>query len=635
MIDVTPANAVPLRLSFKTDDPGFSVLEASGRFAMSQLWEVELVVQHADSLLVPAAFRGRNARLDLVEEPGQPALHGVVVSMSQASIEPSGLSRYRIRLSSKLWWWTKYRDTTIRLDMRVDEVVSQYLVEHELPGAVAALSGEHPARPYRVQYHETDAAFVFRALAEDGVAWYFDFASEASNLVLTDDTAAHQLGQLVVLPFAAHSQLAQIGRHAYEFSLEATQEYESVQLRDRRERTPRFDAAVEHGIGPEAAGIRRVDFIPGVAGDEAELRRAARDILDAEQATTDLARIKTTAFVWPGQRLALEGGPREEAAMVRTAISTASRWSTAIVQGSSVPVCEHEIVALDARRRFLPTRPPKARIHGIQTATVTGDGEIDVDTDGRVQLTFPWDPTSTSVRVRVAQAWAGPQYGLVCIPRVGDEVLVAYLDGDPEQPMIVGRVFNGLNQMPLNLPADQTVSVWRTRSSPGGDGYNEIRLDDKAGEERFDVHAQRDASLKVERDAETWIGRNASLTIAGDQRAWIDGSGDLGFRKVLNLSGEKTTLEGRSDLTIKGPLTNMIADLRYDVVSGNLQVNSGNELHVAKGLHRVDASHIALNATGSISITCGGSAIILKPGSISIESSGPVDVKGAPIKLNC
>lgn len=262
-------------------------------------------------------------------------------------------------------------------------------------------------------------------------------------------------------------------------------------------------------------------------------------------------------------------------------------------------------------------------------------GKTDVDAEGRVLLTFPWDPESTSVRVRVAQAWAGPQYGLVCIPRVGDEVLVGHLDGDPEQPMIVGRVFNGLNQTPLSLPADQTVSVWRTRSSPGGDGYNEIRLDDKAGEERFDVHAQRDAFLKVERDAETWIGRNASLTVAGDQKAWIDGSGDLGFRKILNLSGEQTTLEGRADLTIKGPRTTMMADLRTDVVSGNLHVSTGNEFHVAKGAHRIDAAHIALSATGSISITCGGSSIVLKPGSISIQSSGPVDVKGAPIKLNC
>src|SRR5262249_5650998 len=148
----------------------------------------------------------------------------------------------------------------------------------------------------------------------------------------------------------------------------------------------------------------------------------------------------------------------------------------------------HRIVAIDAAQPFRPPRIAPPRIIGTQTAfvvaTKAGD-EMDIDELGRVKIEFRWDRrglrVNTSRYVRVAQAWAGLDYGLVCTPRVGDEVVADFLDGDPDQPIIVGRVHNAVNVRPHRSADERTVSAWRSKSTPGGNGYNEILLDDKAG----------------------------------------------------------------------------------------------------------------------------------------------------------
>ena len=138
----------------------------------------------------------------------------------------------------------------------------------------------------------------------------------------------------------------------------------------------------------------------------------------------------------------------------------------------------------------------------------TDGHEIDASELGEVMVRFRWDKRNkqvdTSRPVRVSQAWAGQDYGLVCLPRVGDEVIVDFLDGDPDEPIIIGRLHNGVNVRPHRAPSEQTVSVWRSKSSPGGDGYNEILLDDKAGAERLDLRAQHDYHRLVLQTRSWW-----------------------------------------------------------------------------------------------------------------------------------
>jgi len=175
----------------------------------------------------------------------------------------------------------------------------------------------------------------------------------------------------------------------------------------------------------------------------------------------------------------------------------------------------------------MPYRPPlvtpKPCVAGTITATVVGPHGEEIHTDefGRVRVHFPWDRESkmdenSSCWVEVAQGWAGAGFGMVHLPRVGQEVLVEFLSGDPDRPVIVGRVFTALQKTPYPLPANKTKSGIRTSSSPGGNGYNELMFEDKAGEERIEMHAQRDMKTTAERDVTLDVGRDRKVIVERD-----------------------------------------------------------------------------------------------------------------------
>ena len=305
-------------------------------------------------------------------------------------------------------------------------------------------------------------------------------------------------------------------------------------------------------------------------------------------------------------------------------ISSQLRWSSQPTQGT---VSRCVLTCIPASRRFVPARLPKPKIGGLHTARVIGDGEIDVDAFGQVLCEFNWENRPSTRRVRVSQAWAGPGYGFVTLPRVGDEVLISYMDGDPDEPMVVGRVHNGKNLSPLTLPAQNTVSTWRSKSSPGGEGYNEILMDDAAGAERLDIHAQRDFNQKVERDVDAQIGRNVTVNIDGDKKITVKGTGDAQFGQPCRLTGPQCDIIADDFLGLKSNVVTIDSNLRIDSSATHYLHKAGMVHYNVAGVFTVTAGAIVLSAAGShIAITSAG---------IEIKSSGPVNINGAPINLNC
>ena len=238
-----------------------------------------------------------------------------------------------------------------------------------------------------------------------------------------------------------------------------------------------------------------------------------------------------------------------------------------------------------------PQRTPRPRACSVESATVVGPigQEIHTDEHGRVRVQFPWDRQGrsderSSCWLRVAQGWAGPGLGLFAVPRVGQEVLVGFLGGDPDQPIIVGRLSNPLNPPPIRLPEEQAHSVWRSASSPGGDGFNEIRLEDGRGAELLSLRAEQDMGIDVLRhraemiggdetvrlegrlvrhtggdahvtvagDQRERIGGTRSLTVDGDQHQRVGGAAALGARAIHLQAGGALVLEG-GDITLRGP----------------------------------------------------------------------------------
>jgi type VI secretion system secreted protein VgrG len=285
------------------------------------------------------------------------------------------------------------------------------------------------------------------------------------------------------------------------------------------------------------------------------------------------------------------------------------------------------------------------------TAEEWGDGrEINTNKQGDARIRFAWDerpkePGVASSRwVRVSEPWGGVGYGAMWTPRVGDLVVVGFREGDPDDPLIVGRAYSTQMPAPYDAAKHPTVSTFKTRSSPGGDGFNELRFEDAAGAERVDLTAQRDLDVKVGRDCTVTIGRHESVTVRGDVRRTVvgrqvdavDGDAELSSKGQLTISG--VGVEINSSKTMKlhaaGDMTLSTDANRTDQTHGNHFIQSGSTYMRSQDVVQVVAPHFHVFAD-DIRLVRGGSSIVISNSGITITSTGDVEVNGAYVKLNC
>jgi type VI secretion system secreted protein VgrG len=598
------------------------------REAMSELFELTLDVLSTDPAIAESAIVGQPVVIDFGDEPFLKQIQGIVRAMVQHTAVPTGASRYEWVVVPPIWLTTRRRDHRIFQHLSVPEIVEAVLVDPTYAGRVplpaSRLTGTFNAREYCVQYGETDWDFLSRILADEGIASFFDHAA-GSAFTLIDDTtiAAPRLASPV--PFSDPSNQNPIvlaspdAPHVQTVVITSKVETSAVTLRDYDFEKPEFILEARKAIAPGAAfhneaalesyGFEVGAFTLQTPGDQ-------RALATLEAARRGHRRLACTASfaLSPGTVMSLVDHPRHELSADFLVVR-----AHAIADFGKRTVREIEL--MDHRERFRPARRSKALIHGTQTAIVVGAAgeEIDVDRYGRVEVEFRWDRRDqhsggSSRRVRVAQGWAGAGFGFVMLPRVNEEVIVAYLEGDPDQPIIVGRVHNAFVTSPLSLPAEKTVSAWRSRSSPGGNGYNEIRMDDQAGAERFDVHAQRDFQLVVERHLAQNVVGNARQAVAGDCSMSADKDTTICTKGTLSLHGDSyVELTSNSELAIRAPT----------------HIDLAKSRSIGADDIRIVGKNIVLETPS------GGSSIRITSGGIEIRSDGDIVVNGAVVKLNC
>jgi type VI secretion system secreted protein VgrG len=624
------------------------------REAMSELFELTVEALSTDPTLAEAAFVGKAVTVGFGDEPFVKEIRGIVRRMEQRTAVPGGSSLYAWTVVPPVWLATRRRDCRIFQHKSVPEIVDAVLADRTYAGRIDAptkLLGDHARREYVVQYDETDWEFLCRILADDGIASFFDHTN-GSAWTLVDDTSIAAT-DLVAGPirFSEAAQMTTAGTpHVQTAVIASCVETSAVTVRDYDFEKPEFVLEAKHEIDRGAAfaneaGLEAYGYEVGKFAAQAPGDARAAALLEA--ARSPRRRILCTASfaLPPGMRMSLVDHPRDD---VNAAFLVVRAHTVMEADGLG----SHELELLDLAIRFRPAHLPKRRIHGTQTAFVVGaDGEeIDVDKYGRVEVDFRWDrrdqhAAGITRRVRVAQGWAGAGFGLVMLPRVNEEVIVAYLDGDPDQPIIVGRVHNALATTPLSLPGEKTVSVWRSKSSPKSDGYNEIRIDDKAGAERFEMHAQRDFKQVVGHDAET--------TIVGDEKRTVKGKRDV---QVVGNQSDK--VRGDKNIDVKGALDlhgktiSIVADTTMRLYSGaHMQVSCGtNRDDYTTGNHAIEADALFVKGRSGVQVVApqvhvfggneihlqvGGSSIHITAGGIKIASAGAVEVNGSVVKLNC
>jgi type VI secretion system secreted protein VgrG len=587
------------------------------REAISELFELTVEVLSSDPQIDEHAVVGQAVVVDFGDEPFLKEIHGIVRQMEQRTAVPSGDSLYVWTVVPPLWLTTRRRDHRIFQNASVPEIVAAVLTDATYGGRIAApaqLLGAHEPREYVVQYAETDWEFLARLLADEGIASFFDHAG-GSVWTLVDDTSASAPSLTGSIPFSDPTNLNPVvaggseSPHVQTAVIRSGVETSAVTLRDYDFEKPEFileaKKASDAGAFTNESPLEAYTFEVGKFTTQAPGDARAARVLDADR-TARRRLLCTSSFALPpGTRMPLVDHPRADLAgdflvvSARTVMEADSRGT-------------HELTLMDLTNRFRPPMPSKPRIFGTQTALVVGaEGEeIDVDKHGRVIVALRWDRRDKRAgeitrRVRVAQGWAGADRGLMTLPRVKDEVIVAYLDGDPDQPIIVGRVHNGLSTCPLSLPAQKTCSIWKSRSTPGGNGFNAILMDDAAGDELLAFKAQRDFRSDTGRNAVRTVGNDDTETIDGDQTITIKGN------QRVSVSGTKRTGIGGShfvdgqDMTLNAK--NIVVDADdIDVGAGHMKLHSDGTIEIV-------ATRILLQAGGSTIDVTAGEIVITSP----------------------
>lgn len=563
---------------------------------------------------------GTTACVTLLGDDGDERMvHGCLTRVSQSA-------RHCVAdLRPKLWELSLSSDCRIFQAKSVPEIVKLVLQERGVVDIADRLTASYASLDYCVQYNETALDFVSRLLEDAGIAYFFEHGTAAHTLVLTDDLSGHPpCAGASSVPFAPRSdpQAWLCGRRIEAARAEQALVSDGVQLEDYAFVTPTAELKAAAGNA-----TRRIYGYPGgYASKDAGDARASRRLAELEASGLRLCGEGTVRAFVAGARFTLEGHPQ---AALDQAWLLRSVWLRA-----ELGRFDNAFVAMPESKPYRPERrTPRPRIAGSQTALVVGPSgeELWTDAHGRIKLQFHWDQLgakdeNSSCWVRVAQAWAGPGWGAFVLPRIGQEVVVSFLDGDPDRPLVTGCVYNGTNAPPYALPDAQTRTTLKSSSSPGGDGFNELRFEDKAGEEEIWLKAQKDLTIAV---------GNARKVTVGEADDTLEVS--KGNRDVTVATGNETlTVAGTRTVKVTGAETHTSEADHTHKVGGNLTIEvTGNITIKASGSLSLEAGTSVSIKAGTALALEGGTTMALKGAtSGSVEAGAVLEVKGAMVKIN-
>lgn len=440
---------------------------------------------------------------------------------------------YHASIRPWLWVLTRTADCRIFQDMSVPEIVDKVFADHGgLADHSMKLFRSYRKRSYCVQYRESDYNFIARLLEEEGIYWYYEHGPGTHRLVLTDDNGALQ-------PFPGCESLPHFDNQGdsapdtdcvsgWTCAHEVRTGKVALTSYDFERPSASLRAASSLVRGHSLADHEQFDFQGEYTqqGDGVQLTENRIDELQSRQAV--LSGSTNAVGLAAGHAFALRGHPRDDQNDDYLCVQTSLTAQVDGHESSGADGSFHcSFTAMPMAQQFRPARrTPKPFVQGPQTAVVVGPGGEEIYTDkyGRVKVQFHWDRyggknEKSSCWVRVSSPWAGQSFGFMQVPRIGQEVVVDFLEGDPDQPIITGRVYNAEQMPPWELPANMTQSGLLTRSTKGGayGNANALRFEDKKGAEQLWLHAEKDQLTEVEHDEDKWVGNDRRKTIDRDE----------------------------------------------------------------------------------------------------------------------
>lgn len=616
------ANQAHITLAVSGFSADLQVLKFDGSEALNQPYEfvVELVSERADldlnALINQPAY--------LCFGPEQKGVHGLIYAGEQGD-SGKRLTHYRISLRPHLAYLAHSVDQRIFQQLTVQQIITDVLNKHGIQGdAYRFQLGPYvyPERDYCVQYNETDLHFIQRLCEEEGISFHFQHRSDGHVLVFGDDQTVFPT--LAPLHYQPDSGMAADGAVIKSLLVTLETRSSAASMRDYNFEKPKL--TLEGSYAAEFLPALEVYEYPGRFADRARGKHLAKRALERLRSSYEVAGGRSDANVACGYFLSISNHPREQYndLWLIHSVEHQGRQPQVLEESVTSDVKPSDGFTQGYRNSFvatpwdIPYRPAslhrKGKVQGAQRAIVTGPQgeEIHCDEFGRVKVQFFWDRVGqaddkTSCWLRVSNSWGGDRYGAVTIPRVGMEVLVSFLEGDPDQPVISGCLYHKENAPPYALPEHKTRSTFKTNSSPGGAGFNELRIEDKAGQEQIFIHAQRDWDQRVEHDQKIHVGNERHDTVEANSYSEFQAQAHS-----LTHLARKVSVDASDHLNV--------ATTQHCKIGMGQFVEVGDELHYYAGDKLVVDAGMELTATG------GGSFLKLDPSGVTLN--------GATININ-
>ena len=601
---------------------------------LSMLDEIQLTLVSPSADLSPEALLGKPVTVTVaLPDDAKRYFNGYVTRFAIGAHRGRHYG-YQATVRPRLWFLTRTSDCRIFQEMSVPDIVKKVFEDHSVALFEFKLFRSYRKWNYCVQYRESDFNFVARLLENEGIYWYFKHTDGKHKLILVDSQSAHDaVPNHDTLPYYENAAGAPPDTEFvsnWTFSREvktgksvlASYDFErpSTNLKVEKEKTR------SHDLGDYEMFDYQGDYIQSADGTQ-----LAEDRVDELQARFQLLRGTSNGHsIEAGHLLKLSHHPRDDqnAEYLVTAMSIHAHNDSHESGSGGSGGYDCSFSAIPSAQQFRPPRrTPKPFVQGPQTAVVVGPGGEEIFTDkyGRVKVQFHWDrygkkDDKSSCWVRVSHPWAGKNFGGMHVPRIGQEVVVGFLEGDPDQPLITGRVYNAEQMPPWDLPANATQSGILTRSSKGG-GYgnaNAIRFEDKQGSEQLWIHAEKNQDIEVENDETHWVGHDRTKTVDHDETVHVkhDRTETVDNNETITIHANRTEVVDKEEsITIHGGRTEIVDKEESISIHGGRTEKVDKDESITIGGGRTET--VANNE--SITINGGRTEVVANDESITIN----------------
>ncbi len=635
---------------------------------LSTLGEARLNMVSRKESLHPGDLLGQPVTVTMeLRDDAKRYLHGYVTRFSQTGHRGSDYT-YQAIVRPWLWFLKQTFDCRIFQEMTVPDIVKKVFDDHSVANFEFKLFRSYRKWTYCVQYRESDFDFVARLLEHEGIYWYFEHADGEHKLVLVDSQSAHDASPTCEsLPFYEGGSDAPPDQElvsAWRFSSSVIPG--QVTLRSYDFERPSTDLKVDktkarkHELSDYEVFDYQGDYTQAADGTQ-----FSEDRVDEMHTRAMVLQGDSNGHgIEVGRLLSLTNHPREDQNIeyLITGISLHAQTDATESGSTASSALRCDFTAIPSDQQFRPERRTrKPVVHGPQTAMVVGPGGEEIFTDkyGRVKVQFHWDRygkknDKSSCWVRVSHPWAGKNFGAIHIPRIGQEVVVGFLEGDPDQPLITGRVYNAEQMPPWDLPANATQSGILTRSSKGG-GYgnaNAIRFEDKAGAEQLWIHAEKNQDIEVENDETHSVGHDRTKTIDHDETVHVkhdrtetvdnnetitigvNRTESVGSNETIDIGSNRTeTVGSNEDITIAVNRTEAVGANETISIGGNRSITVSKSETATVALQRTHTvginETIAIGAAQEVAIGAAQSITVGAAQTVSVGANQSITVGAA------